>query len=234
MKKKSPMQNGMRILLCITTLLMLTINSMAQKDVTTFLGIPIDGSKDTIIHLLEQKGFWQDKEHGLLRGVLSGHDVNLYIGTKNGKVWRMMITDADKYDETEIKRRFNKLCAHFMQNTMYYYDTDFTLAENEDISRGIIEKGKLYKALFYQKPAGTDSLEYKKELDNELARWFTHEQLINPDAETAEEIRQKTEKWKKERDRKKCVWFIIHDNYGEFCIYLFYDNRYNYTPSDLF
>lgn len=38
-------------------LLMLPVAVMAQKDVTTFLGIPVDGTKDAMIHKLAQKGF---------------------------------------------------------------------------------------------------------------------------------------------------------------------------------
>ena len=51
----------MKLLLNLTILFFITITANAQKDVTTFLGIPVDGTKESMTKQLEAKGFISTK-----------------------------------------------------------------------------------------------------------------------------------------------------------------------------
>lgn len=75
---------------------MLTLNLYAQSDVTTFLGIPVDGSKSEMRQKLIAKGFTPKKigSNEYLEGEFNGTDVHIYIGTNNNKVYRLMVCDA--------------------------------------------------------------------------------------------------------------------------------------------
>lgn len=59
----------------------------AQNDVTTFLGIPVDGFKSEMKQKLVSKGFVPKKvgTNEFLEGEFNGTDVHVYIATNNIK-----------------------------------------------------------------------------------------------------------------------------------------------------
>ena len=82
----------------------------AQKDVTTFLGIPVDGTKSERMTKLKAKGFVYDSELGVLKGKFNGLDSYIGIQTNNNNVvWRIIVIDANSLSETGIKYRYNNL-----------------------------------------------------------------------------------------------------------------------------
>lgn len=88
--------------------------SFAQnKDVTTFLGIPVDGTASSMKQKLVSKGFVPKKvgTNEFLEGEFNGCNVNVWIGTNNNtnnnKVYRIMLCDKNTVDEAQIKIRFN-------------------------------------------------------------------------------------------------------------------------------
>lgn len=131
---------------------MLALAAHAQKDVTKFLGIPVDGSKSEIIQKLKAKGYKYNVTHDWLEGEFNGSDVIISIHTYNNKVWRIVVTDFDNDDETNIKIRFNKLCRQFNNNKKYVQSSlnDFTIPEDEDISYEMLVHKKRYEASFFQ------------------------------------------------------------------------------------
>ena len=88
-------------------LLLVSVFANAQKDVTKFLGIPVDGNKSEMKKKLIAKGFSYNAQGDFLEGEFNGRDVQLFIVTNNNKVWRIMVCDANSCDETDIKIRFN-------------------------------------------------------------------------------------------------------------------------------
>lgn len=94
---------------------LLAVSVFAQGDVTTFLGIPVDGYKSEMKQNLASKGFIQKivGDNEFFEGEFNGTDVNIYIGTNNNKVYRLMLCDAHTLDEANIKIRFNKLVRQF-------------------------------------------------------------------------------------------------------------------------
>lgn len=143
----------MKNLLVITMMLVLTMALHAQKEVTRFLGIPVDGSESEMIQKLKGKGF-QNSHEGVLEGEFNGEKVYVSVMTNNGKVWRIAVWDQTPRSETQIKIRFNKLCQQFENNEKYVSVSkrDYTLSDTEDISYGMTVENKQYEAAFYQKP----------------------------------------------------------------------------------
>jgi len=142
-----------RILSIITVLMVSAVLHAQNKDVTKFLGIPVDGTKAEMIQKLKAKGFVSSPyNREVLNGEFNGREVNVYVATNNNKVYRIMVADANTCDETEIKIRFNTLYYQFKNNSKYTASTyNQSLSDDEDIYYGINADKKQYAAMFYQK-----------------------------------------------------------------------------------
>lgn len=224
----------MTIILCIC----LATNIFAQKDVTKFLGIPVDGSKSEFRQKLIKKGFKYDRANDMLTGRFNGQDVNVYIGTNNDKVYRVYIADKNYTDEAGIKIRFNKLVNQFLNNDKYIGE-DYSLAEDVDISYEMMAHKKRFDASFYQ--VSEDFVNLKKfdqsrdiaVLNQLIGRYYTEEEIESwSELELPEE-----EVYASKFDSmltmiansitKKSVWFMISEYYGKYYISMYYDNVYN-------
>lgn len=53
----------------------------AQKDVTKFLGIPVDGTKSEMIQKLKAKGFTYNSVKDMLEGEFNGSEVQIAVVT---------------------------------------------------------------------------------------------------------------------------------------------------------
>lgn len=187
----------MRKFLTLLAMIAISASVFAQKEVTKFLGIPVDGSPTEMIKKLKAKGFTTDEdfmqavELGLidwdgpevLTGRFNGERVRVYIVVETNKVWRIALKDKKDRDETQIKIRFNTLVRQFEGNGKYVPLVDEqTIADDEDISYQMTVNKKQYQAGFVQK--GEDGTV----------------------------------------DVKRIVWFTIGEGYE---IEMFYDNKYN-------
>ena len=172
----------MKKLLIVLLVSVYSVMSFAQeKDVTKFLGIPVDGTKSEMIAKLEAKGFVSSYFKESLNGEFNGYDVYVSVITNNRKVWRIGLADKKRIGETGIRIRFNNLCRQFMNNDKYYaLSDDQTIPDDEDISYNMTVKNKRYEAYFYQNG-----------------------------------------------DYNKPVWFMIHGYDDQYCIIMFYDNKFN-------
>lgn len=129
----------------------------AQQSVTTFLGIPVDGTKLSMRQKLINKGFRYVPSCDCLEGKFNGRDVVLLIGTNRDKVYRIVVADKNYSDETNIRFRFNDLYRQFMNNGKYILnpmDEVGELPEDEDIAYNISIKNKRYERTFYQVSKG--------------------------------------------------------------------------------
>lgn len=207
------------------------------KDVTKFLGIPVDGYKPAMIEKLKAKGFTPtiaDKD--VLEGEFNGTDVLLYVVTNNNKVYRIMVADKIARGETDIKIRFNNLCRQFRNNPKYKTfrtEEEQTIPDNEDLSYEITVHDKRYEASFYQ-ISQLDTVAIYNKYKQSLLSKYTQEQLDNPTEEISEEISTKIRLMKYIYDRtnisanyNKSVWFMIVERAGKYYICMFYDNIYN-------
>ena len=142
----------MRKILMLLFTLMFVCTMQAQNDITTFLGIPIDGFKTEMRKKLLAKGFTLIQGQDVLQGEFNGTNVNVFIVTNNNKVYRIMVCDATPQDEANIKIRFNKLISQFENNQRYISNGEYSLSESEDISYEMLVHKKTYEAIFFQKP----------------------------------------------------------------------------------
>ena len=116
--------------------LLFSMSVYAQKDVTQFLGIPVDGSKWEMIQKLKEKVFRNSTVgEDILEGEFNGAEVYVSIVTNNNKVYRIMLMDATNSDETDIRLRFNKLCRQFANNPKYFSLRDDRLYPRTKIFR---------------------------------------------------------------------------------------------------
>ena len=75
----------MKKLILIYFILIFPALLIAQKDVTQFLGIPVDGYKTEMIEKLQSKGYTYIKESDVFQGEFNGEDVNIFLQTYNNK-----------------------------------------------------------------------------------------------------------------------------------------------------
>lgn len=214
----------------------MAISMSAQNDVTTFLGIPVDGFKSEMKQKLVSKGFVPKKvgTNEFLEGEFNGTDVRVYIVTNNNKVYRIMLCDANTQNEANIKIRFNKLVSQFEDNKRYISLDKYTLSDEENISYEMTVNKKNYDALFYQVPnmEKVDTLALQKKVRNGLLSKYTEAELKNPSEEITKEIQNTAIKIGMEMMFMKPVWFRICESYGEYYITMYYDNEYNHANGE--
>jgi len=217
----------MKRMLTTAMLLVLTAAIYAQKDVTKFLGIPVDGTKSAMIQKLKAKGFTYNSTYDWLEGEFNGRNVQVSVATNNNKVWRIMVQDASTSNETNIKIRFNTLCRQFERNQKYMSlsDESQALADDEKIQYEMVVNNKRYEAAYYQKPDTTVS---KTEILQYALSKYTQEQLANP----TEEITKDLFMYSLDLIGKKIVWFMINEKYGDYRILMYYDNEYNHSDGE--
>lgn len=189
----------MRKFLTLLAMIAISASVFAQKEVTKFMGIPVDGSPTEMIKKLKAKGFktdegfMRDVKRGLidldgpevLTGRFNGEKVRVFLVVEQNKVRRIYLADKNTRDETQIKIRFNTLVRQFENNDKYVYFYEQTIADDEDISYQMTVNKKRYEATFLQK--GEDGTV----------------------------------------DEKRVVWFTIVQGSDGYKIAMFYDNEYN-------
>ena len=210
---------------------MLAITMFSQKDVTTFLGIPIDGYKPAMRQKLIAKGFVPKKTQNseCFEGEFNGTDVQIFIGTNNNKVYRLMISDVNLRGEADIRIRFNNLVNQFKNNERYVSVDDYTISDSEDISYEMMVHNKVYQASFYQLPVieKLDTLALREQVKKEMLKKHSQEQLDNPTEEISKESEIIAARIGIDIITKKSVWFRIFESFGKYYISMYYDNEYN-------
>ena len=208
-----------------------------KKDITKFMGIPIDGTKTAMIQKLKAKGFKYNAKLDRLEGEFNGRDSYISVVTNRNKVYRIVVLDANYSNEASIKIRFNSLVRQFMENGKYMpFDTeDQMIKDDVDISYEMSVHQKRFEASFYQstiddldttgmyKMAKQSYLDYLKEAKDTV---YSEEEYIDGYYLGAM-IRLRMEYME-----KKLVWFMITELYGQYGIVLYYDNVYNQSNGE--
>lgn len=206
------------------------MTAYAENDVTKFMGIPVDGTKQEMIQQLKAKGFQRStKEPNDLEGRFNGSDVYIAIVTNGDKVRRIVIRNKYPLGERDVQIEFNNLCYQFDANNKYTPAKDineFLIPKDEDIRYEIAVHDKRYEAIFYQIP--NDSIQLREmavaKLMSENA--LSKEDLDNPSKLTESQINI-TKTLIGMQAINKPVWFVISEFMGEYYIIIYYDNEYN-------
>ncbi len=129
-----------------------------QTEVTKFLGIPVDGTKNEMVKKLKAKGFINKstREATMLEGEFNGEKVHVYVLTNNNKVYRIHVADATTRDAYQIRLRYNTLIDQFRRNNRYYDNVSNYIPDTDNIYLELQTNPGKYDASFYQ--MGPDSL----------------------------------------------------------------------------
>ena len=232
-----------KLLSFIIGILIMCSTVFGQSESTLkFLGIPVDGSKSEMVKALKAKGFEYDPESGFLIGDFNGKKSQIAIAENHGKVYRVVIFNADTYDEGQIKVMFNNLIHQFENNDKYFYIfPNNIIPEDEDIHYEILVHDKEYSATFHYNPLyGNDEL--RDRLINEAveeSKLFLEEKKDekNIDGITFGEFYSDKDNYDKLisfhfglkviQMSNGSIWFKIFEHYGKYYIGLYYDNLLN-------
>lgn len=161
----------MKKILSLAFLLMLSLSIFAQRQVTKFLGIPVDGSRTDMIQKLKDKGFTYNSYSDRLEGQFNGTDVLIDVQTNKNKVWRIIVAYKGSFDKEQIKVQYNRLINQFSNNPRYKVLNAKELTDKDDVYREVSINKKQYQADFYQLP---DDENIKNR-----SVWFTFKELPN-------------------------------------------------------
>lgn len=217
----------MKKIILMMIAMIISFASFAQnKDVTKFLGIPVDGTKTEMKQKLIAKGFVPKKfgDDECLEGEFNGHNVNVFIGINNNKVFRITLADKISVDEAQIKIRFNDLVKQFENNKRYYAFGDYSLSDEEDISYEMGVHNKIYDAYYSQIP-DFENIDTKVQIA--IKKKYSAEELKNPSETVKNDIADITGKIRFNEFYMRLVWFRIQSYNGKYYISMFYDNKYN-------
>ena len=222
------MKTNIKKVLWFYVFLILPVALYAQKDVTQFLGIPVDGSKPEMIQKLKDKGYTiSPYNKDVLVGEFNGTDVQIYMATNNNKVRRIAVMDATPRSEANIKIRFNNLLRQFQNNTRYLPTSDsmlekVSISKDENIQYELLVNKKSYQAVFFQKTVDYDSSILKMNTLNENQKQISRETYIN-------QLTTLAQNQGKELDNcfNKKVWLNLSERSGGYYITIYYDNVYN-------
>ena len=222
----------MKKIILMMIAMIISFASFAQnKDVTKFLGIPVDGTKTEMKQKLIAKGFVPKKmgDYEWLEGEFNGRDVKVYICTNNNKVYRIMLADKNNVDEAQIKIRFNRLVEQFENNKRYSAFGEYSISNEEDISFEISVHNKIYAARYSQDP---DFENIGAKIQTAIEEKYSAEELKNPSETVKNDIEDITNKIGLANLLMKHVWFRIAEDNGEYCICMYYDNEYNHANGE--
>lgn len=124
--------------------------AIAQNSNTlTFLGIPVDGSKQDMEAQLKQKGFKEKFGYDCLTGQFNGETVDVYIHTNHQIVDRIYVAFLPT-TEHEIRIKYNRLLTQFKNNKKYseIFCDNAEIPMDEDIEHEISANHKRYEATF--------------------------------------------------------------------------------------
>ena len=206
----------------------------AQVEVTRFLGIPIDGTKQQMIQQIQSKGFTYDSKHDCLDGQFNGADVHVFVATNGNKVWRVMVSETTTFSEGEIRIRFNNLLGQFQRNKKYIplNDKNFRISNDEAISYEMAVKDKRYSAEFLQITSEIDTafvysyiIEQMKATSEQMGLSFSLDSLEESDKQDL--LLPMFNLACLYAFEKNKVWFMINQFYGKYYISIYYDNEYN-------
>lgn len=228
---------GLAELVILLTLLFFSSPTFAgtpKREVTKFLGIPVDGSRSAMEKKLSQKGFNYNPNSEYFEGEFNGEKVNVGIVTNKEKVWRIFIADAIYRDERAIKARFNNLCRQFdrkKQEYSYASSEDknpFIIPDDQDLEYEIGAKRKRYEATYYQITTPIDTASLINFHIDYMSKRYTEEQICDFMNRPTDSIMYDLMLEVSEYFGKRKVWFMIdREGYDRYRILMYYDNGYN-------
>lgn len=227
----------MKRIITFSLAILIAFTVSAQKTATKFLGIPVDGTKTSMIQKLKSKGFKYNPKDDLLTGEFNGRDVNISVVINNNKVYRIVVFDAVGSSEEEIKIRFNTLCRQFGKNSKYMpqnFIGEFNIGDDVNIAYEMLLNNKRFEAAYFQlAEADQDTIGISNWLKNRLSNNNVQEIMEKmSEVEIKELNTQLTIEYLTEKIAHRSVWFMIIQDNGKYYIVLYYDNELNHADGE--
>lgn len=228
------------LLVLAVLLVSASLQCVAQKYPTRFLGFFIDGPKSEMIKKLQSKGFKYNPNEDLLTGNYFGEPVYILLNTRDSKMNRVLVCDIIQRDSSEVKKRFNEVYKRFKDNPIYIYMSGKKgrISVNENIAIGINHYSKNYRVVYGQrKKTSADSMRVQKNalipskmppIDfNEKLKDFRQRLRIIQTKGLLRSISTTDDRYMNQ------VWFGIIEKNGKYSVVHGFDNLYNFTqPTD--
>lgn len=188
----------MKRILLLALLLAGSFVLCAQRQVTTFCGIPVDGSKKAMMEIFKVADFGYDRAGDYFTSEFNGEDVTISIATHNSRVWRVAVIDRLLRNEQQIIRRYNELIDQFDANERYAPAAEnLCIPGKTSLDYEMLVRKNCYEAVYYQLYASLDDA------------------LQAPEGERPKGATQRK------------VWFTILRDGTKYKIGMYYDNLYN-------
>lgn len=222
----------MKNLLVVAMCFVFALSVQAQKEVTRFLGIPVDGTKPEMIQKIKAKGFIPSRyDSEMLEGEFNGKNVWVMVVTNNRKVYRVAVIDANTCGETDIRVRFNTLLEQFKNNDKYMPGLDnAAIPDDEDISYECTVHDKRYQAVFYQ--YAENMKDTMQRFAEQVKTGYTEEELAKLTDEQKAKLLEGFSDKLVEGILNRAVWFMIEKDGTDYRIIMYYDNVYNQANGD--
>lgn len=165
------------------------------------------------------------------------------IVENHGKVYRVVVFDANSIDEGQIKIRYNNLINQFENSNGKYYSLapNEQIPDDEDISYEMLVRHKQYQASYRYNPIYNDEDAKQRIIEEtvEECRKTIEETKDNKtvgditlgeyyaDDENFQNLVNTMAGIKVFKLSNSSVWFSICENYGKYYIALYYDNLDN-------
>ena len=138
-----------------------------DSDALTFLGIPVDGSKEQMYNRLKEKGFTGYSWEKYMEGIFNGEKVRVYIGTNHGIVDRIRVVYPSN-DDRITKVKYNTLLSRFGRNSKYTeLRENQIIPDKEGVAYEIVFEKKIYDAVYYVLRSDVDSISWKEDFYRE-------------------------------------------------------------------
>lgn len=125
---------------------------LAQKNITTFMGIPVNGTKSSVVAKLKSRGFVKDG-HDCLKGEIENIPYLVRVMTDRGRVYRISVVEEKGTDDVSLAvARYNSLLDWFRKDsnyTEYEYNPYIYPSDNLKYEKKIADGW--YYAEFFQK-----------------------------------------------------------------------------------
>ena len=150
----------MRRILYISLYLMFALTMQAQKDITTFKGVPVDGNRQAVVVKLKANGCKSGKKNNLITDFADGrYNVKVLSGGKG--VYQVRLTDMEVTENLDsIINRYNSLVDWFRNNPYYteYEYNRYIYRGNDDTHIKYINENWYYAEFFQKAKDGHEEL----------------------------------------------------------------------------
>ncbi len=128
-----------------------SVQQSAQQNVTTFMGIPVEGEEKAMRSKLQAKGF-SESDKDILKGEVEGKQCFLLIKTNKDSVSQLIVVEEDTISNVKAAvDKFNALIETYRNDEKRYaeYEYNYPIPDrDEETNKSHINDGYYYAEFF--------------------------------------------------------------------------------------